>query len=101
MYNDVYDEPAPFDSSDLYQMGLRAPRCNGCEVAKLKHELGDKFLLMPDGIYELDAEPREGQGEPYVWDGRSIRWHFWGMSYDHSDECYNWQPSKEKQCQSS
>ena len=60
---DYFDEtPAPIDSSDLYEMGLRAPRCNGCKYAKLKHKLGDKFLSRIDGgwvaVYELDAEPR-------------------------------------------
>lgn len=81
---------APIDSSDLHQMG-RAPRCNGCRLAQLKHELGESFLMLNGNVYELDAEPRPGQGEPYKHKGRPIRWHFWGMSYGHSDECYNWQ----------
>lgn len=40
--------PGPTDSSDMYMMGLRPPRCNGCKYARLKWELGDRFLsLLP------------------------------------------------------
>lgn len=84
----------PIDSFDAYRMGLRAPRCNGCKQEQLKYELGDNFLSLPDGIYELDAQPRQGQGKPDTHNGRPIRFRFWGMSYGHSDECYNWQPPK-------
>ena len=68
-------------------------RCNGCKLAKLRHTLGDKFLMIPgQGVYELDAQPSPGQGEPQSYEGRPIRFHWWGMSYGHSDECYHWQP---------
>ena len=67
--------------------------CNGCKLAKLRYILGDKFLMIPgEGIYELDAEPRPGQGEPQSHEGRPVRFHFWGMSYGHSDECFHWRP---------
>lgn len=85
----------PIDSYDAYAMGLRAPRCNGCKYEQLKHELGDKFLVLRDGwvnIYELDAEPVPGQGEPYEYEGRSIRHRSGFMSVGHSDECYHWAP---------
>lgn len=79
----------------LYEMGLRGPRCNGCKLAKLKYELGDRFLMvLGEGVYELDAEPRPGQGEPQSHEGRPIRFRWWGMSYGHSNECYGWQPPK-------
>jgi len=81
--------------SFAYEMGFRGPRCNGCSLAKFKYELGDKFLMIRGkGVYELDAEPRPGQGEPQSYEGRPIRFHWWGMSYQHSDECYHWQPPK-------
>lgn len=86
-------ESPPRDSSDLLAMGLRAPRCNGCTLAEWRWKLGDRFLMLPKGVYELDAEPRPGQGEPRRHGGRPIRFHFWGMSYGHSDECYHWSPS--------
>lgn len=78
----------------MFDMGLRPPRCNGCERKKLKHQLGEKFLQLPTGIYELDAEPAKGQDEPKSHEGRPIRFVIWGMSYGHSDECYNWRPPK-------
>lgn len=92
MYYDEYDGPGPIDSYDAYLMGLRPSRCNGCKLAEWKGKLGDKFLLLPDGVYELDAEPTRGQGEPREHDGHPIRFHWWGMSYEHSDECYHWKP---------
>lgn len=88
-------DPAPIDSDDLYSMGLRAARCNGCAYAKLKHELGDKFLALNDGwvnVYELDAEPIPGQGDPQEHNGRSVRYRAGFMSIGHSDGCYHWQP---------
>jgi hypothetical protein len=85
-YEDCEPEP---DSSDL-----RSPRCNGCELAKLKWELGDRFLMLPDGIYELGASPHPGQGTPRHYNGKPIRFLVWGMSYEHSDECYHWQPPR-------
>ncbi len=80
--------------SYAYEMGLRGGICNGCSLAQLKYELGKKFLMLPSGIYELDAQPVEGQGEPMSYKGRPIRFHMWGMSYGHSDECYNWKPPR-------
>jgi hypothetical protein len=97
-HDEWYDwEPAPIDSYDLYAMGLRAPRCNGCEYAKLKWELGDKFLALKDehgwtNVYELDREPGKGQGEPYEHEGRPVYCRVGFMSIQHSDECYHWQP---------
>ena len=82
--------------SEAYDQGLRGAICNGCSLAKLKHELGKKFLMLPDGIYELDAQPVEGQGKPMVYKGKPIRFHMWGMSYEHSDECYNWKLTSKK-----
>ena len=79
--------------SELFEMGLRPPRCNGCTLAQLKYELGDKLIYLPGGIYELDAKPIPGQGGPSSYKGRPIRFRFWGMSYGHSDECYNWHPA--------
>lgn len=76
--------------SFAYEMGLRGGICNGCSLKQLKWQLGDKFLMLPQGIYELDAEPEEGQGEPQQYNGRPIKFHMWGMSYEHSDECYHW-----------
>lgn len=101
---DDYDreewEPAPIDSYDLYAMGLRAPRCNGCECEKLQWALGDKCLLLREqsgtAVYELDAQPRRGQGPRQVYEGRSVRFHRWFMSTGHSDECYHWTPTREK-----
>jgi len=86
--------PAPIDSADLYIMGLRAPRCNGCEYAKLKHRLGDKFLCVCDeegwfNVYELDAKPIAGQSL-LEYGGHSIRSRISFMSIGHSDECYHW-----------
>lgn len=78
----------------LYEMDLRPPRCNGCKLAQLKHELGDKFLVLLGTVYELDTKPSSGQGEPTSHEGRPIRFRFWGMAYGHSDECYNWRPPK-------
>ena len=95
----MYDNygPPPIDSYDLYAMGLRSARCNGCRYAQLKHELGDKFLKLYDdhgwiSVNELDAEPFPGQREPTEHEGRPIRRHASFMSIGHSDECYNWQP---------
>jgi len=90
-------EPGPMDSSDMLAMGLRPPRCNGCKFAKLKHELGDKFLHLRGehgwhDVYELDAEPTPGQGEPLEHEGRPIRFRASFMSIGHSDECYHWRP---------
>ena len=83
--------------SMAHEMGLRGPRCNGCKFARLKHELGDKFLYLVEHawsttVYELDAEPMSGQGEPHEHEGRSIRFRASFMSIRHSDECYHWRP---------
>ena len=91
--------PPPIDSYDLYAMGLRPARCNGCEVAKLKHKLGDKFLLLRresdwQSVYELDADPERGQAEPLAHEGRPICSRGSFLSIGHSDECYNWQPPR-------
>lgn len=95
MYDDDYG-PAPIDSYDLYAMGLRSARCNGCEFARWKHELGDRCLVLNISgwptVYELDAAPRQGQSEPHEHDGRPIRFHASFMSVEHSDECYHWKP---------
>ena len=92
MYDDFFEyEPAPTDSYDLYAMGLRAPRCNGCKLAQYKYELGDKFLLWRGKVFELDAEPCKGQMET-EYKGRLIRFKFSGLAYGHSDECYHWKP---------
>ena len=89
----MYDEySAPIDSYDLYAMGLRAPRCNGCKYAELKWQLGDKFLRIGNSVYELDAEPTLGQGEPMEYEGRSIRFHAYFISTEHSDECWHFTP---------
>ena len=85
--------------SELFEMNLRPPRCNGCKLARLKHELGSRFLSLSSGIYELDAEPRPGQGQPLSYRGRPIRFRFWGASYRHSNECYNWRPKEVKRKQ--
>ncbi len=118
----MYDDygPAPIDSYDLYAMGLRTARCNGCRYAKLTHELGDKCLVLYIGprrlrqlrkrllgllgkrikimwtcVYELDAEPAAGQGKPKIYKGRSIRHRGAFPSVGHSDECYHWKPPRE------
>lgn len=99
MYDDR-GESAPIDSYDLYAMGLRPARCNGCSYTKLKHELGDKFLVLNDGmvsVFEFDAEPTKGQGKPLEHNGRSIRWRGSFMSIGHSDECWNWKPPVSKE----
>jgi len=89
-------DPAPIDSYDLYAMGLRPARCNGCSFAKKRWELGEKFLVLRrDGwvnVYEFDAEPSPGQGEPTSFEGRPIKYHAGYMSIGHSDECYHWAP---------
>jgi len=89
------------DSYDLYAMGLRPPRCNGCAFAKLKWKLGDRFLALKEHgnwttVYELDAEPLPDQGEPLEHEGRPIRFHASFMSIGHSDECYHWKPPKDE-----
>ncbi len=88
---------APIDSYDCYAMGLRAPRCNGCKYAELKHRLGDKFLARSTNngwtnVYELDRGPVTGQSEPLEHYGRPIHWSVSFMSIEHSDECYHWKP---------
>lgn len=97
-----YFEPAPIDSYDLYAMGLRAARCNGCKYARLKHELGDKFLRLRNAngwvvVYELDARPHPGQGDPLEHEGRPVRHRASFMSIGHSDECYNWKPPRREE----
>ena len=82
--------------SELYDMGLRPSICNGCSLKRLKWELGDKFLMLNGTIYELDAEPAKGQGEPTSYKGHLIRFKMWGMDYGHSDECYHWRPPRKK-----
>ena len=99
MWYDEMDGPGPIDSYDAYVMGLRSARCNGCQLAQKKHELGEQFLMIHDGwyhVYELDAEPEAGQAAPHKHQERSIRKHCAFMGIGHSDECYNWQPPKEK-----
>ncbi len=97
----MYDDygPPPIDSYDLYAMGLRPPRCNGCQFARLQHELGDRcFVSHHNGwttVYELDAEPVPGQGDPHEHDGRPIRFRSSFLSVGHSDECYHWRPEGE------
>lgn len=92
----MWDElPAPLDSYDLYQYGLRPPRCNGCEYLALKWKLGERFLALPrqgwTSVYELGATPLAGQGEPQEHEGRPIRFHASFMSTGHSDECWHFQ----------
>ncbi|NIV30034.1 MAG: hypothetical protein GWN58_11195 [Anaerolineae bacterium] len=96
MWYDEMDGPGPIDSYDAFQMGLRPARCNGCRLAQLEHELGERFLLLGNTVYEYDAEPAPGQAEPTSHQGRPIRFHAWFMSLEHSDECYNWQPPGEE-----
>ena len=114
--------PAPIDSYDLYAYGLRPARCNGCKLAQLRHELGDRFLMLQQGrwriaflmlwqgkwrsarlllrqdrwhnVYELDVEPVFGQREPTEYKGCPIRYKAGFPSIAHSDECYNWQPPR-------
>lgn len=81
--------------SELYDMGLIAPSCNGCKLAQLKYELGDKFLKLASGIYEIDALPEEGQADPTMYNGHVVRFRFRGIDYGHSDECYHWKPPKQ------
>lgn len=82
----------PIDSYDAYAMGLRAARCNGCEYLRYRWKLGDKFLSRSENgwasVYELDAEPSPGQGEPQEHEGRPIRHKASFMSVGHSDECW-------------
>lgn len=82
----------PIDSYDAYAMGLRAARCNGCEYLTYKWKLNNKFLSLSEGgwtsVYELDAEPSSGQGEPQEHEGRPIRHRASFMSVGHSDECW-------------
>jgi len=92
---DNYDN-GPVGSSDIYRMGLRSGRCNGCKLAQLKHELGEKFLIVDGAVYELGAEPLPGQGTPQSHEGRPIQFRAWFMSTGHSDECYHWKPPEEK-----
>lgn len=98
-----YDMPAPIDSDDLYARGLRPGRCNGCEYAKLKWELGDEFLsLNCNGwvqVYQLGASPDSGQREPTEYEGRPIRFRAAFRSIGHSDECYHWRPPQGAQQQ--
>jgi len=83
--------------SFAYRMGFRDPICNGCKYARLKYELGDKFLSLRSErgwitVYELDAEPRPSQGEPREYEGRPIQCRMAFLSIGHSDECYHWHP---------
>jgi len=85
--------------SYLYEMGLRGPRCNGCKYARLKYELGNKFLALKGcygwiNIYELDARPASGQSEPLEHEGRPIHHRIGFAGIAHSDECYHWKPPK-------
>ena len=82
--------------SYAYDMGLRSGRCNGCKLKQFRHELGDKFIMLNRTIYELDAEPCQGQGEPLEHEGRPVQFVMWGASWGHSDECYNWKPPRKK-----
>ena len=82
--------------SYAYDMGLRGGRCNGCKLRQYRYELGDKFLLKAGTIYKLDAPPLEGQDTPLSHNDRPIQFMMWGMSYEHSDECYSWRPPKKK-----
>ena len=96
MYDYDDYESGPIDSSDAYAMGLRPARCNGCEFAKFRHELGNKFLYLQEygwhSVYELDAKPNPKQGEPREHEGHQIRFRASFMSIGHSDECYHWKP---------
>lgn len=78
--------------SYLYDMGLRGPSCNGCSYLEYKWKLGDKFLALSSGgwvdVYELDAGPRPGQGEPKENNGRPIRFKSGFSGIGHSDECW-------------
>lgn len=95
MYFD--DGPAPIDSYDLYAMGLRSARCNGCKYNQIKHELGNKFLELQRNnkwvnVYELDSTPLPGQADPKEYEGRPIRFTIGFAGIGHTDECYHWQP---------
>ncbi len=59
-------------------------RCNGCQLKKYKKELGKRFLMLNNTIYEKGAEPLEGQGEPSSYKGQPIRFVMYGMSFGHS-----------------
>lgn len=110
----MYDEhgPGPIDSYDRYAMGLRAPRCNGCEYAKLKWELGEKFYSRRTGtgllnrllgrrglckwieVYELGAQPGPKQRKK-KYRGVPIKHITSFASIEHSDECWHWKPPVE------
>lgn len=60
--------------------------CNGCELGSYKRQLGDRFLLIDNTIYELDKQPAKGQAEPYEYEGRPICFVMWGMSLEHSND---------------
>ena len=83
--------------SELYRLGLRGPRCNGCSYAKLKHELGDRFYSEVDEhgwtmVYELEPEIIDPFNELPEKRGKPAKFRAGFMSIGHSDECYNWQP---------
>ena len=63
-------------------------RCNACHVNTLRKQLGKKFLMIANTVYELDAEVAPGQGEPMEFEGRPIKFHVWVMANEHSGEGY-------------
>lgn len=87
--------------SITYAMGLRGPRCNGCEFARIKYELGEKVYVHRSGtwttMYRRGEAPHEGQGEPFVDDNNEpIGFIVSFMSIEHSDECFKWKPPKRR-----
>lgn len=80
--------------SFAYEHGLRGARCNGCEYARLKYQLADKFLVLRDGwvnVYEKGAPPVAGQSI-IEHEGKPIQHKGSFLSVGHSDECYHWKP---------
>ena len=58
--------------------------CNGCDLARLKKQYGEKLIKVGGSWYIKGEQPLEGQGEPFALeDGTPIRFAAWYMEEGH------------------
>lgn len=58
--------------------------CNGCSLARLKREYGDRLIKYLGSWYVKGDSPADGQGEPLkLEDGTPIRFVAWFMDEGH------------------